>query len=722
MNKTFGSFVVMATKKNGAVRTKKTKLGEAVATATSTPVIDLNDEELYLNRELSWIEFNRRVLDEAEDTTHPLLERLKFLAIFSTNLDEFFMIRAAGLQEQIYSGVTELSSDGMTPIEQLKEIRSRLLPLYKRQSAIWRKDIEPALEREGIHIHHFADLTKDEKAEFERDFVDNIMPVLTPLALDPGHPFPRLLNRSLTVAFVLYDDTDDTEDMKVAVVQLPTALPRLVKLNRSSGHHYVLFEDIIRAHAGILFPGLRLQESHIFRVTRDADVEIAEDEANDLMAAVAEGIRQRRWGTDAVRMEIGSDMPKRLTAFFTKALELEATDVYSVDIPLNLQDFFVLMQLDKRKLKDAPFNSRQLSEFTTDGADIFDVLKEGDVFVHHPFDSFTNSVVRFIEHSADDPNVLAIKITLYRAGGRSSVIDALKRAASNGKNVTAFVELKARFDEENNIAWARSLEQSGVHVVYGVMGLKVHCKVCLVIRKEGKNVLTYAHVSTGNYNLTTSRLYTDVGVFTGRQEFERDFVHLFNLLTGYSKHASWQHIGVAPLNLREKILALIHREIEHQKAGRQGRIVAKMNALIDQKIIEALYMASMAGVKIELIVRGVCTLRPGIPGVSDNITVRSILDRFLEHSRIFSFRNGGDEALFISSADWMPRNMDRRVELLFPIFDKRVSKRLHDILAAYLTDDVKSRILQTDGTYARREPGAVPKRVQADLLASIKRR
>lgn len=698
------------------------KLG-VMSTAPQAPTeVDLHHESLYINRELSWIEFNRRVLEEAEDQSHPLLERLKFLAIFSTNLDEFFMIRAAGLQEQVYSGVTELSSDGMTPVEQLKEIRSRLLPLCKKHSQIWRKQVSPSLVQEGIHIHPFERLTPNERVEFERDFVDNIMPVLTPLALDVGHPFPRLLNRSLAIAFVLYDDSEHPEDMKVAVVQLPTALPRLVKLNRTSGHHYVLLEDIIRAHAGILFPGLRLHESHILRVTRDADVEIAEDEANDLITAVAEGIRQRRWGTDAVRMEIGPDMPKRLTTFFTKVLELEASDVYSVDVPLNLQDFLVLMQLDKRKLKDAPFNSKQLQEFESDGADIFDVLKEGDVFVHHPFDSFTYSVVRFIEHAAEDSNVLAIKITLYRAGGRSPVIEALKRAASLGKSVTAFVELRARFDEENNIAWARALEQAGVHVVYGVMGLKVHCKVCLVIRKEGKSVLTYAHVSTGNYNLTTSRIYTDVGVFTGRQEFERDFVHLFNLLTGYGKHATWQHIGVAPLNMREKFIALIDREIDHQRAGRQGRIIAKMNALIDQKIIMALYRASMEGVKIDLFIRGVCSLRPGVAGISENITVLSILDRFLEHSRVFWFSNGGEDAVFISSADWMPRNLDRRVELLFPIYDARVKKRLCDLLLMYLTDDVKARLLQSDGTYKRRKSGVVPVRVQAILLASIKRK
>ncbi|MBU3678153.1 MAG: polyphosphate kinase 1 [Candidatus Kapabacteria bacterium] len=696
-----------------------------VSTATSkgvTTAVDLDDESLYLNRELSWIEFNKRVLEEAEDPTHPLLERLKFLSIFSTNLDEFFMIRVAGLQEQITSGVTELSEDGMTPPDQIKEIRSRLLPLYKRHSMIWRTQVRPSLAKEGIIIHDINELTADEQVEVEQDFIDNIMPVLTPLALDPGHPFPRLLNRSLTVAFVLYDEIAADDESRVAVVQLPSALPRLIKLQRSSGHHYVLFEDIIRAHAGLLFPGHRIAESHIFRVTRDADVEIAEDEANDLMTAVAEGIRQRRWGTDAVRMEVASDMPKGLIQFFTRALELDASDVYHVDVPLNLQDFMVLLQLDKRKLKDAPFNSSVLTEFDAEGQNIFDTLKERDVLVHHPFDSFSNSVVKFIEAAADDPDVLAIKITLYRAGGRSPVIDALRRAASLGKNVTAFVELKARFDEETNIAWAKTLEQAGVHVVYGVMGLKVHCKVCLVIRKEGRNVLTYAHVATGNYNLSTSRVYTDVGIFTGRQEFERDFVHLFNLLTGYSRHAQWQFLGVAPLNLRETFIGHIEREIEHQQAGRQGYIIAKMNALIDAKIIKALYRASMAGVKIDLIVRGVCCLRPGIPGISENIVVRSILDRFLEHSRIFWFRNGGEETVVISSADWMPRNMERRVEIAFPVLDRRARKKLRDILAQYLADNVKARLLQSDGSYVRVESGSTSLRVQADMLAQLKRR
>ncbi len=683
--------------------------------------IDLDDESLYLNRELSWIEFNKRVLEEAEDVTHPLLERLKFLAIYSTNLDEFFMIRVAGLQEQIYSGVTELSADGMTPLEQMREIRARLIPLYKRQSDVWRSTIVPALDREGIHFHRYEDLTNEEHAELERDFVDNIMPVLTPLALDPGHPFPRLLNRSLTIAFRLIDEQSDEDDVKIAVVQLPSALPRLIKLPRTGGHHYVLFEDIIRAHASILFPGLRVEESHLFRVTRDADVDIAEDEANDLITAVAEGIRQRRWGTDAVRMEISPEMPRKLTQFFTRALELENSDVYSVDMPLNLQDFLALMQLDRRALKDVPFTSRKVTELERDGENIFDVLKDGDIFVHHPFDSFTNSVVRFIEAAAEDPHVLAIKITLYRAGGRSPVIEALKRAATLGKNVTAFVELKARFDEETNIQWARALEKAGVHVVYGVMGLKVHCKVCLVVRKEGVNVLTYAHVATGNYNLATSRVYTDVGIFTGRQEFERDFVHLFNLLTGYSRHASWQHLAVAPLNLRSSFLDLIDREIAHVQQGGKGHIIAKMNALIDTTIIKALYRASIAGVKIELVVRGVCSLRPGVPGVSENITVRSILDRFLEHSRIFWFRNGGEDAVFISSADWMTRNMDRRIEIAFPVYDSKVKKRMREILKTYLADTVKARVLEPDGSYRRCDPGTAPVRSQQSFLPSKRR-
>ncbi|MCO6465911.1 MAG: polyphosphate kinase 1 [Bradyrhizobiaceae bacterium] len=687
------------------------------------PTIDLHDERLYINRELSWLEFNSRVLQEAEDHSHPLLERLKFLSIFSTNLDEFFMIRVAGLMEQRDMGVTELSPDGMTPSEQLHEIRRRLLPLYEWQAHIYNTDVFPALEREGIHILKFEALAEHERSILEADFLDNILPVLTPLALDTGHPFPRLINRSLNIGFVLLD-TDRPEDgVKVGVLQLPSTLPRLVRIRRNSGNYFIPLEEVIRAHADILFPGLTLRESHVFRVTRDADVAIAEDEANDLMTAIAEGIRKRRLGADAVRLEVGTDMPAFLLEILVRSLGLLASDVYHLDLPFNLQDFLVLMKLEKRKLKDAPFTSRVVPEFAPDGSSIFDTLKHDDVMVHHPFDSFTNSVVKFLTTAANDPQVLAIKITLYRTGGKSPVADALKQAALNGKNVTAFVELKARFDEETNINWARELEHSGVHVVYGVQGLKVHCKLCLVIRREGTKMITYAHVATGNYNLATSRVYTDIGIFTGRQEFERDFVHLFNMLTGYSKHDEWQYLGVAPINLRKKFLDLIYRERDHALSGGSGHIIAKMNALTDPQIIRALYRASMAGVKIDLIVRGMCCLRPGLPGISETITVSSILDRFLEHSRIFWFGNNGKPEVFIGSADWMGRNLDKRIELLFPIHDERYAMQLRQILDDYLHAYARVRLLQSDGAYIRpagyRDANA--NRVQMVLLRRAKR-
>lgn len=695
-----------------------------MTTSATTPAIDLHDESLYFNRELSWIEFNARVLEEAEDLSHPLFERLKFLSIFSTNLDEFFMIRVAGLMEQRESGVSEFSSDGATPAEQLREIRQRLLPLYKRQARIFTDDILPQLHAEDIHIHRCENLTAAEQAELEKDFVDNIMPVLTPLALDPGHPFPRLLNRSLNIVFVLHEDVDRDVEMRTAVLQLPSVLPRLLRIPRSSGDHFVPLEDVIRSHAGILFPGLALRETHVFRVTRDADVEIAEDEANDLMTAVAEGIRQRRWGTDAVRLEVGSDMPKFLQTLLLKSLSLSAGDLYTTDAPLNLQGYLELTKLDRRRLKDAPFTSRIPQELAADSAKFFDLLQEGDLFVHHPFDSFSNTVVRFITQAGADPDVLAIKITLYRAGGKSPIIQALKEAAAQGKDVTAFVELKARFDEENNIAWARELERAGVHVVYGVVGLKVHCKVCLAVRKEGAEVKTYAHVSTGNYNLTTSRLYTDVGIFTGDQRFERDFVQLFNLLTGYSKYTEWQYLGVAPVNLRQRFKSMIAREAEIAAAGGEAHIIAKLNALSDPSIVRALYRASMAGVKIELIVRGICTLRPGIPGVSENIRVRSILDRFLEHSRIFYVHNAGNPEYYISSADWMPRNLNRRVEMLFPVLDAKVQSQLKEVLDLYLQSYSHARFLQPDGSYVRPEGYRKEEsfRVQQVLLKKARKR
>lgn len=682
--------------------------------------IDLFDEDLYLNRELQWLEFNRRVLEEAKDRSHPLLERLRFLSIFNTNLDEFFMIRVAGLKEQLDSEISVSSPDGMHPAEQLREIRQRLLPLLDQHADELKNVVIPELRAEGIFIHSQDELSEVEQREMEQEYIDNIMPVLTPLALDLGHPFPRLHNRSLNIAFILIDHHEEEHETKIAVMQLPSALPRLWKLSRNGGHHYIPLEEIIRANAPLLFPGLKLKESHMFRVTRDAEVEIADDEANDLITAVTEGISHRRWGTDAVRLEINSGMPRYLLSTLLSSLDLVQSDVYVKAIPFNLPDFLQLMKIERKRLKFSPLTSHVVPEFASDSGNIFDTLKETDILVHHPFDSFTNSVVKFIKQGADDPHVLAIKITLYRAGGWSPVIEALKRAASKGKSVTAFVELMARFDEETNIAWARELERAGVHVVYGVMGLKVHCKVCLIIRKEGSELLTYAHVATGNYNLATSRAYTDVGIFTGRQEYERDFMHLFNVLTGYSRHDNWQHVSVAPLNLQKHLVGLIRREAEISANGGKGLIVAKMNALSDPVLIRELYAASMAGVKIDLIVRGVCVLRPGVPGISENISVRSILDRFLEHSRVFMFNNNGAKEVYISSADFMTRNMERRVELMFPVYEAKIKKRLIDLLNLYLQDNVKARVLQQDGRYMLAKNGKIRIRSQEVLLGQKK--
>ncbi|MES2765288.1 MAG: polyphosphate kinase 1 [Bacteroidota bacterium] len=664
--------------------------------------IDLSWPEFYINRELSWLEFNARVLDEAADNSHPLLERLKFLIIFSANLDEFFMIRVSGLKEQV-AGLMEISSDDMPPEEQLMEIRMRLLPMLQRHEQLLVDDVLPALAEENIEIHPFEKLSHRDRAYFQDYFESDILPVLTPLALDLGHPFPRLLNRSLNIIFVLKDDTKDEPEQRIAVLQLPTVLTRLVRMKRVNGHHFVLLEQIIQANAATLFPGLTLVESHAFRVTRDADTELAEDEAGDLLTAIAEQVRQRRAGTAAVRLEINDKMPEYLINLLKHSLDLEPEDVYSLRRPLNLPDLMELVKIDVRALKDPAFTTRTLPEFAED-QDVFEAIGKQDLMVHHPFDSFSNSVVRFIAAAAIDPKVLAIKITLYRAGGNSPVVAALKTAAENGKDVTAFVELKARFDEENNIIWARELEQAGAHVVYGVMGLKTHSKIAMVVRREGGKLRTYLHFSTGNYNQVSARIYTDIGYFTAREEFASDAIHLFNFLTGYSHRRKWDHLIVAPIGLRQRLMEMIHREIENHSAENPGVIWAKMNSLVDDDIIKALYKASQKGVQIRLLIRGICCLRPGIAGVSENIEVRSIIGRFLEHSRIFIFKNGGDEEMFISSADWMPRNLDRRVELMVPIFEPRLKDCLKNILQIYWQDNVKSRRLLSDGNYENIKP------------------
>ncbi|MCX7736895.1 MAG: polyphosphate kinase 1 [Candidatus Kapabacteria bacterium] len=679
--------------------------------------------KLFFNRELSLIEFNKRVLAEAESPEHPLLERLKFISIFSSNQDEFFMIRVAGLKNQKQAGVVELSTDGMTPQEQLKEIRKRLIPLYEKQTKILLEDIIPALEKEGVFFHNYRDLSDEEKEELNKFFCQSVLPVLTPLSLDPAHPFPRLINRSLNIVFAINDKHKKFDERKIAFIQLPSFLPRFVRINRNSGYHFVLIEQIIKAKAQVLFPGLEIITAHTFRVTRDADIEIAEDEAEDLLDEIAEQIKHRKWGTAAVRLEVSGRMPHYLVELLRQSLELEEDDVYILNRPLNLPDFMQLVKLDIRHLKDPPFQTRILPELQGVNKNIFSAISEKDLLVHHPFDSFTNSVLRFVNEAADDPDVLAIKITLYRTGTNSPVVEALKRAAEKGKEVTAFVELKARFDEESNIHWARELEQVGVHVIYGILGLKTHCKVLLVVRREHNILKTYVHLATGNYNQITARLYTDIGLFTANSEIASEVIHLFNYLTGYSYYKEWKHLLVAPINLRQSIISLINREAELHTPDNPGFIFAKMNSIAHDEVTKALYRASIKGVKINLIVRGVCCLRPGLEGISENIEVRSILGRFLEHSRIFMFKNAGNPEFYLSSADWMTRNLHRRVEVAFPVYDENIKKELHDILNIYWRDNTKSWRLLPDGNYEKITPknGAAPFSAQEFLLKRIEK-
>jgi polyphosphate kinase len=671
---------------------------------TFTDKTDLTQPEYYLNRELSLIEFNSRVLKEAEGNMHPLLERLKFLVIVSSNLDEFFMIRVAGLKDQHTSGVAELSPDGLSPWEQLTEIRQRLLPLYARHERALIDDILPSLEKEGIVIHRMEDLTQDEH-EYLKDFFHNrVLPVLTPLSLDQAHPFPKLFNRTLNLAFALSENGKRGVEKHVAILPIPSILKRFVRINRASGWHFVLLEQVIKANADILFPGLNIEEVNSFQVTRDADIEIADDEAEDLLTEVAEQVKQRKWGTDAVRLEVSSNMPEQLVDILMRSLDIDPIFVYMHRRPLKLVDFTDIISIDSRKLKDVPFQSYVLPELQKENVSIFHILRKKDLFLHHPYDSFTNSVLKFMNEAAEDSKVLAIKITLYRTGLNSPIVEALKRAALNGKDVTAFVELKARFDEENNIIWAKELEQVGVHVVYGVIGLKTHCKLALVIRLEGEKLQTYLHLSTGNYNHTTARLYSDFGLLTSNEAFGFEAVHLFNYLTGYSHHKDWHDFIVAPINFRQKILEYINREASLHTPENPGLIFAKLNALTDEEVARALYKASQKGVEIKLLIRGICCLKPGIPGVSDNIEVHSIIGRFLEHGRIFYFKNGGNCEMYLSSGDWMTRNLYKRVELMYPIFDKEIKKRLQKILDINWRDNKKAWRLLPNGEYEKIQP------------------
>ena len=675
----------------------------------------------YLNRELSWLEFNARVLEEAADPSNPWLERLKFLAIFSSNLDEFFEIRVAGLQQQVYAGVEpqDYGADGMAPAEQLAAIDRRARELVAEQYRILNDEVLPGLAAGGVERVRLDDLTEAERRHVDTLFRASIAPVLTPLAIDPGHPFPHVHNKSLNIALVIERRNGGPKPRRhFAVVQVPAVLDRVVIVStHGEGRvRFVLLEDIIARHLGELFGGLRVVSHTVFRVARNTDLTIEEEDAEDLLEMIEESLRQRR-RSDPVRLEISADADEAFVEMLTEAHDLEARDVYRVPGPIDLTALAALHRMDGfPALKDEPLVPRVAPPFAQ-GRDMFDVIRSHDVLVHLPYESF-GCVVDFIERAADDPQVLAIKQTLYRTSGASPIISALARAAQNGKQVTALVELKARMDEQNNITWARTLEQAGVHVVYGIVGLKTHCKAALVVRREGDGIRRYVHLSTGNYNPTTARVYTDLGLFTANPDMGEDTSALFNLLTGYAEGYRWKKLVVAPVGMREQIIGLIEREERNAREGRAARIIVKMNALVEPSVIDALYRASQAGVVIELVVRGICCLRPGLPGVSETIRVTSIVDKYLEHSRIFYFENGGNPEVFLASADWMPRNFWRRIETLFPIEDASLQARIvGDILQPILSDTIKVRELLPDGTYRRRTPreGEAPLRSQVAL-------
>ena len=692
----------------------------------NAPSINLNDPQYYINRELSWLEFNNRVLYEACDPRTPLLERLKFLAIFSSNLDEFFMVRVAGLMQQVEATVNLLTTDGRTPQKQLDDIRLHLHPQLKKQNTEFQEVLQPLLRQQGICILDYIELNQQQRNYLDNYFQEQIFPVLTPLAVDPSHPFPHISNLSLNLAVVVKNP--DTEEEFFARVKVPQVLPRFLPLppelrtednGKTANWSGIPLEQAIAHNLESLFPGMSIQEYHPFRITRDADLELEEDEAEDLLLAIEQELRKRRMGGTPVRLEIRSQTPESIRSRLLQDLGLTENDIYEVDGLLGLRDLMYFLLLPLPDLKDPPRQSvvpsrlQRLKEpcinpdvpEPEDGKDFFSVIREKDLLVHHPYQSFSGTVVRFITSAAHDPNVLAMKMTLYRTSGDSPIVNALIAAAENGKQVSVLVELKARFDEENNIYWARRLERVGVHVVYGLVGLKTHSKIVLVVRREKDKMRRYVHIGTGNYNPKTARLYTDLGLFSCREELGADLTDVFNFLTGYSRQKSYREIIVAPVNMRDRFLELIKREIENVQNGFSGRIVAKMNALVDPQIISALYEASRAGVQIDLIIRGICCLRPGLLNLSHNIRVISIIGRFLEHSRIYYFYNNNQEEIYIGSADWMRRNLDRRVEVINPIKDQEIAKDLQEILGIMLADNRHAWELQPDGNYIQRCPG-----------------
>jgi len=686
---------------------------DAFENLVTDPPQDLNDPQLYVNRELSWLRFNDRVLEEAMDESHPLLERVKFLSIFSSNLDEFFMIRVSGLRRQLEAGTLETPPDGLLPSEQLAMIRQRLLPKLEEQYRCWQEDLLPKLKEKNIRILLYKDLKRKQRKLLRKYFKKEIYPALTPLAFDPGHPFPHISNLSMNLAVVVYDPK---HGQRFARLKVPKIYSRLIAipseetvdefselgLIQRNSTTFVWLEEVVKANLDMLFPGMEIEAAYPFRVTRDADPEIEEDEASDLLSAIEESVRERQFGS-AIRLEVDHTMPDQVRDILQTNLDIASYQIYVGDGPIGLGDIMELLKINLPELKDTPFKAYVPPRLSTEES-IFSVIRRNNILLYHPYDSF-DPVVCFIREAARDPEVLAIKMTLYRVGPDSPIVAALMDARENGKQVAVLVELKARFDEENNIVWARSLERAGVHVVYGLVGLKTHAKVSVVIRHEQEGIRRYIHLSTGNYNDVTAKIYADLGYFTCDPELGQDISALFNGLTGYSQGEEYQKLLVAPGAMQEEIISRINREIAVHQEGGGGYLAFKMNSLVDEACIQALYRASGVGVKIDLQVRGICCLRPGIPGISENIAVTSVVNRFLEHARIYYFRNGGEEEVLIGSADLMPRNLYRRVETLFPIEDPTLKQALKEtILKIHLQDNVKARKMMPDGTYQRVTP------------------
>jgi polyphosphate kinase len=686
---------------------------------------NLRDPKYYISRELSWLEFNRRVLHEALDKRTALLESLKFLAIFSSNLDEYFMVRVAGIKQQIAAEVNKITPDGRTPSDQLRDISKTLRPMVNQQQEGFETRLRNQMADAGIYLLSYEALTNEQKSYLKQYFEEQIAPVLTPLAVDPGHPFPYISNLSLNLAVVVKDPEANQEHF--ARVKVPKVLPRFLPLPQDLPNNLsdkpcrwigVPLEQAIAHNLAFLFPGMKIEQHYLFRITRNADLAVEEDEADDLMLAIEQELRKRRLGGSAVRMEIEQHTPGSIRAMLMQEMGLNEEDVYDLNGLLGMSDLMTFLDLPLPHLKAINWtptvpaaiellNRPQVEDAdpTQESAeDLFALLRRQEQLLHHPYHSFSATVQRFITQAAHDPHVLAIKMTLYRTSGDSPIINSLISAAENGKQVAVLVELKARFDEENNINWARKLEKSGVHVVYGLVGLKTHTKVVLVVRREEQHIRRYFHVGTGNYNPKTARLYTDLGLLSAQPDIGADITDLFNYLTGYSRQQQYRKLLVAPLTLRQRLTDLIKNEISQAEAGNQARIIAKMNSLVDPDLITLLYQASQAGVSIDLIVRGICCLRPGTKGVSENIRVISIIGRFLEHSRIFYFHNGGDDIYLLGSADWMPRNLDRRVEAVVPVSDPKTRAQLKEILDISLQDNRQAWDLRADGSYQQRRP------------------